>query len=80
MSAQPNLAQARLAVVSRAEMRRGAPASYLVLTETGTTGWTGDPGQATTFASMREAAGVALRLPAGLKAFGLPVTAKMAPR
>jgi hypothetical protein len=84
MSAQPNPNStpnpnlAHLAVVSRTEMRPGAPASYLFLTETGTAGWTGDPGRATTFASMREAARMALRLPAALKAYGLPLTAKMA--
>jgi hypothetical protein len=66
------------AVVSRTDVRAGAPVSYLLLTEAGAADWTGDPAQATTFASMREAARMALRLPAALRAYGLPRNAEMA--
>jgi hypothetical protein len=34
--------------------------------------WVADPAKATAFASMREAARMALRLPAAVRAFGLP--------
>ncbi|MGZ6019812.1 MAG: hypothetical protein ACXWKO_14180 [Phenylobacterium sp.] len=65
------------ALISRTEMRPGAPASYLHLTETGAPDWTQDPRQATAFPSMREAARMALRLPANLRAYGLPIGAEM---
>jgi hypothetical protein len=73
MSADTNPPSASLAVVSRTEPRAGAPVSYLLLTEAGATDWTVDPGRATAFASMREAARMALRLPAALRAYGLPL-------
>ena len=65
------------AVVSRTDARGAAPASYLRLNEAGAAAWTGDPGQATTFASMREATRMALRLPAALRAYGLPRAPEM---
>jgi hypothetical protein len=52
--------------------RPGAQASYLLLSDTGAAVWTSDPSQATAFPSMREAARMALRLPANLRAYGLP--------
>ncbi len=45
--------------------------AYLRITG-GATVWVADPAAASTFASMREAARMALRLPSGLRAFGLP--------
>jgi hypothetical protein len=72
MSAVQSLFPPHLALVARAEARPGAAPSYLRLLETGAADWTSDPASATTFASMREAARMALRLPAALRAFGLP--------
>lgn len=65
-------AQPQQALVSRTEVRPDAPASYLVLTEAGAADWTADPQAATPFPSMREAARMALRLPAAVRAYGLP--------
>lgn len=58
----------RPAVISRP----GACDSYLLLSDSGATDWTPDASRATTFPSMREAARMALRLPAALRAFGIP--------
>ena len=46
---------------------------YLRLTETGACEWVLDPDGATPFSSMREATRMALRLPAGQRAFGVPI-------
>jgi hypothetical protein len=70
----PQLAQA---LVSRTDARPGAPASYLILSETGQSGWTADPQAATAFASMREAMRMAMRLPASIRAYGLPRRAEV---
>jgi NADPH-dependent ferric siderophore reductase len=51
---------------------------YLQLAEDGELRWLDDPHAATAFASMREAARMALRLPATLKAYGLPRGAELA--
>ena len=64
--------QPALALVSRSEVRPGAPPSYLMLSPAGDADWTHDPDAATAFASMREATRAALRLPSSLKAYGLP--------
>ncbi|HEY3949202.1 hypothetical protein [Phenylobacterium sp.] len=69
--------QPALALVSRTEVRPGAPASYLMLSPTGAAGWTHDPAAATPFASMREAMRQAMRLPAAMKAYGLPHRGEM---
>jgi hypothetical protein len=66
------------AVVSRAAVRPGASPSYLMLGEGGVTDWIADPSGATVFESMREAARMAFRLPAALKAFSLPCTGEAA--
>lgn len=66
------------ALICRAEAHAGAPASYLLLTDAGVADWTCDPRRATAFASMREAARAALRLPAALRAYGLPRDVEMA--
>jgi hypothetical protein len=44
---------------------------YLHVTDGGFE-WVGDPEAATPFASMREAARMAVRLPSGQRAFGIP--------
>jgi hypothetical protein len=62
----------RLALVTRAEIHPHAPPAYLCLSESGVPNWTSDPHNATAFESMREAARMALRLPAALRAYGLP--------
>ena len=69
--------QPMLALISRTAGLPGAPASYLLLSEGGAPDWTADPKAATTFPSMREAARMALRLPASLRAYGLPRDAEM---
>lgn len=48
------------------------PTKYLWVNANGALEWVADPAQATAFASMREAARMALRLPAAVRAFGLP--------
>ena len=58
-------------------VRPGETDSYLVLTPMGQATWTGDPGSATPFASMREAARAAFRLPASLRAYGLPLSLEL---
>jgi hypothetical protein len=60
-----------MAVVARATGAAAFGDRYLVLAESGRFEWTTDPRLATAFASMREAARAALRLPATLRAFGL---------
>jgi hypothetical protein len=45
---------------------------FLHLTDAGGFEWVMDPDQATPFASMREATRMAIRLPAGQRAFGVP--------
>ena len=57
-----------------------AAGKYLVVTPFGQVVWTDDPASATAFESMREAARAALRLPASLKAFGLPRDPELARR
>jgi hypothetical protein len=47
---------------------------YLHLMDGGGIEWVGDVEEATPFASMREATRMALRLPAGQRAFGVPVS------
>jgi hypothetical protein len=51
---------------------RDDAARYLLVAPEGGPRWVHDPEQATAFASMREATRMALRLPAALRAFGLP--------
>jgi|EndMetStandDraft_2_1072991.scaffolds.fasta_scaffold2171833_1 hypothetical protein len=53
---------------------------YLFVTSTGAPLWIEDPEAATAFASMREAARMAMRLPAALRAFGMPRDAELAVR
>jgi hypothetical protein len=48
------------------------PARYLWVNPNGAMLWVADPAEATAFSSMREAARMALRLPATDRAFGLP--------
>jgi hypothetical protein len=45
---------------------------YLQISETGGVDWVQDPDAATPFTSMREAARMAVRLPAEQRAFGVP--------
>jgi hypothetical protein len=46
---------------------------YLHVTDGGAFEWVGDPEAATPFVSMREAARMAVRLPSGQRAFGVPL-------
>jgi hypothetical protein len=78
MSVEHSFHQPAPAVVSRTDARPEAAVIYLRLTEAGAPDWTGDPARATTFASMREAARMALRLPAALRAYGLPRSPEVA--
>ena len=77
MTLEHNAPQLMQALVTRAEVRAGAPSTYLRLTEAGASDWTQDPRDATAFPSMREAARMALRLPAALRAYGLPRDVEM---
>lgn len=52
--------------------RKDAADTYLFVTPLGQTVWVDDPEAATAFASMREATRAAMRLPASLRAYGLP--------
>jgi hypothetical protein len=60
------------AVVSRFDFDRQRSDRYLQLTSAGEARWTDAPDAATVFASMREANRAAVRLPAALRAFGMP--------
>lgn len=68
------------AVVTRAPIHPWDPNQYLRVSADGPESWTSDPAAATAFASMREAARAALRLPSALRAFGLPLQAEIAVR
>lgn len=69
----PNMQLHRTAVVSRAPVQPWDAEKYLQLTAKGPASWTSDPMAATPFESMREATRAALRLPAAMRAFGLPL-------
>ena len=60
------------AIVARPAVRADEHESYLLLTPRGLVTWTPDPQVATPFESMREAASAAFRLPANIRAYGLP--------
>jgi hypothetical protein len=64
------------AIVCRGEQ---TPVSgcYLHLSASGVPRWTDDPEEATAFESMREAARAATRLPAALRAYGVPLQAEL---
>lgn len=59
------------AVVTR-PVRKAAGPEYLWVNPNGAMLWVPNPAEATAFSSMREAARMALRLPASERAFGLP--------
>lgn len=61
-----------IALVTRAPAFRETTDKYLRLTEDGAMVWVDEPREATPFPSMREAARMAFRLPAAMKAYGLP--------
>lgn len=63
--------QSQPAIVTRPVRKAGGP-EYLWVNPNGAMLWVADPSEATAFSSMREAARMALRLPAGERAFGLP--------
>ena len=72
MSVLPSpVAVAAGAIVSKVDPVAHA-ARYLLVTDGGGLEWIGDPEAATPFASMREAARMAVRLPSGQRAFGVP--------
>jgi len=61
------------ALVSRAGEGLSGPAQYLQLSPDGGVLWVLDPLNATPFPSMRDAARMAVRLPARRRAFALPM-------
>ena len=65
------------AIVSRHDPDPRSQGRYLQLTAAGATLWTSDPEAATTFESMREALRAATRLPATLRAYGVPRQAEL---
>jgi hypothetical protein len=71
MPKQDTFTTASLALVSRATGAAAFGDRYLVVSPSGRYDWTHDPHQATAFPSMREAARMAVALPAPLRAFGL---------
>ena len=73
MSFAPHAAEALVAKTGGSDHE-----SYLLLTPDGKTAWVDRPDAATAFASMRDAARAAARLPACLRAFGLPRGAEIA--
>jgi len=64
------------AIVSRRDADATAPGRYLQLTAAGAK-WIDDPAAATAFDSMREAFRAAVRLPAALRAYGVPRHAEL---
>jgi hypothetical protein len=54
--------------------------SYLRMTPAGRREWVADPAAATEFASMRDATRMAMRLPSGERAYGLPLETELAVR
>jgi hypothetical protein len=68
---QPLPPQPLSALVAKATPFRGDNERYLQMTPAGEALWIADPEMATAFASMREAARMAVRLPASIRAFGL---------
>jgi len=67
------------ALVARTNLDADAE-HYLLVTPAGRTVWVEDPQTATSFTSMREATRMAMRLPSGLRAFGLPLETELAVR
>jgi hypothetical protein len=63
----------RAAVVSKPNLGKADPSQYLRLDGEGRLAWVEDPLSATVFESMRDAMRMTLRLPSGLRAFGLPL-------
>ena len=68
------------ALVSKSGASQSAPCEYLQLADNGAMSWVQDPLAATPFPSMRDAMRMALRLPAKLRAFSLPLHAEMSLR
>jgi hypothetical protein len=66
------------ALVSKTGPSQSSPAEYLRLSEDGAMSWVHDPVAATSFPSMRDATRMALRLPARLRAYGMPRHTEMA--
>jgi len=65
------------AIVSRCDTNPHAHDRYLQLTTGGSPNWIDDPEAATAFESMREALRAAARLPAALRAYGVPRRAEL---
>ena len=65
------------AIVSRRDTNANAQGRYLQLTAGGGAKWIDDPAAATAFDSMREALRAAVRLPAALRAYGVPRHAEL---
>ncbi len=72
-SAATSFPPSRAAVVSKPELGKADPSQYLQLGQDGRSAWVTDPLTATVFPSMRDAMRMALRLPSGLRAYGLPL-------
>ena len=66
-----------LAIVSRCDPATDGAERYLRLTEGGAPLWIDDPEAATAFESLREAQRAATRLPASLRAYGMPHKAEL---
>ena len=70
---QTPVVASRAAVVSKPAFGRTDPSQYLKVDQEGRSAWVTDPLAATVFPSMRDATRMAVRLPSGLRAYGLPL-------
>jgi hypothetical protein len=59
-------------VVTCASLQPTFRGRYLLMTAKGAPAWVDDPSLATAFESMRDATRAAMRLPASVKAYGMP--------
>lgn len=71
LAAPRTTAAPHAAIVAKTDVASHAE-QYLVMSDAGAPAWVSDPQAASAFASLREATRMALRLPASLKAYGLP--------
>jgi len=68
------------AVVARSPRLPDDLNDFLFINPRGAPEWTSDPAAAMTFESMREAMRMAMRLPASVRAFSLPLTSDLVGR
>ena len=77
MSFSQSPSRGQPAVVTRPVARPRDASQYLILSADGAPLWTEDPATATAFASMHEAMRASARLPASIRAYGLPLLSEL---